>query len=137
MIQYENKEKSIFISRGSILKPELGDSFYVNVAVQKYAKKYDLSNDYECGSCHNIYPSKLMHEVDFGKITDFETLRRVEEKTKTICTNDKDLIERYLYNQNMKPLLISHFHNEPGNSKNAPIPDGKYPLKVAVNNVLK
>ena len=131
LIQYQNKEKSIFITRGTIMQAELTDNFFVNVAIQKYEKKYSLANDYECVNCNMIVPGFSSKEINFERLADYEKIRRVKDKTVNICSVEKEVIERFLEKPNFNPILISHFNFE--NSKKNAVPDVKYPVNVSVN----
>ncbi len=131
MNQYENSEKSIFITKGSFMYTEIGESFYANVAVQKYKKKYDFSNDFECSNCHKIGPIQLGKIVTLEKLIINDKLCRLKENNKLICTDEKELIEKYLQNTDLKPLLVSRFKFE-NKSKKTSFTNDKYPLKVSV-----
>jgi hypothetical protein len=76
----------------------------------------------------------MAKEVDFGRLSEFEQLKRVKDKTKSVCSDRKDIIENCLENQDMNPVLINHLNQNTKNNPKATIPDGKYPLKVVVNN---
>ena len=130
LIQYQNKEKSIFITRGTVMQAELGDNFFINVAIQKYEKKYDLANDFECVNCNKMVPGSNSKEINFERLADYEKIRRVKEKTINICSIEREVIEKFLEKPNFNPILISHFNFE--NSKKNAIPEVKYPVNVSV-----